>query len=338
MSALLESKQILHYVHASGAISWDTVLYHASKLGDLDTLIRLSIHNQRLSIQQSCFGYACEYGHIHIIDFFLDHAKQLQFDQESYMYSLRYYCEFGLLSASRGGHLDIVQMLIQKCQPGPDTLNSAFKEACSSCSWDVILYLKENFQMVRISALHQACKGGHRKLVDWLIEHGDHDWDSGLMGACESGDISLIQLMMERGATNICAGFDVVCDRGHVEASKYFLHTGCASVDEIAYFWDIDASVKKILIEYDVQHVVEIYVIDICPLLNKGVSLEKLLEYPDPVPQATKCIVGLAEKLLQVVHSSLQDTLCSDLVNVLKLFIGYDLNENMAEVVRCVVK
>ena len=174
----------------------------------------------------------------------------------------------------------------------------------------------------------QACEGKHRKLVDWLIENGDDNWEDGLIGACTSGDVSLIQLMIERGAKNRRDGFQIACFCGHVEASRYFIESGSTNFNRL----DLASrhfEVKKLFIEYDHTRVIPIYPSDICPLLNRGVSLSTLLQYERP--EATKRIVCLAEKLLEVVKSSLSDVLCADMVSALKSFIGYDVNEQVIE-------
>ena len=335
MSVLLESKQILNYIQASDAISWYTVLYHASKIGDLDTLKLLSIHNQHIYTQRSCFGYACKYGHRHIVHFFLDHLKEFQSDQQSYMYLLRLYCLDGLLGASTGGHLDIVQIILdnyQPYQPNQDEVTRAFENACYTCSWDIIFYLKEKFKINQSCALKQACKGRHTKLVDWLIKNGDHNWNGGLLGACESGDVSLVQLMIKHGATNIRHGFQVACQTGHVEASKYLLDAGYIIICECVLHPVSNVEIIKLLLEYDSKHDVSISSINICALLNAGVSPQKLSEYE--APGVITRIVSLAEKILNVVQFSLRDIFCFDLVNDLKSFIGYNVNEQIEQAIR----
>ena len=241
------------------------------------------------------------------------------------------YCHHGLLCASRGGHLDIVQMIVEHHEPSEESAHLALRSACNGCAWDVIFYLKEKFKITQINGLQQACRGRHRKLVDWLIENGDNNWDDGLFGACESGDVSLIQLMIDRGATSTDRTFNVTCERGNVEACKYLLQRGYNIVPG-CYVQDIESvEMKKLLIDYDEGHMMHILASDICTLLNAGVSLQKLLRYENP--DQTTYVVGLANNLLQVIQLSLQGTVCTDLVNALKLFIGYDVNMQVMEAI-----
>ena len=44
--------------------------------------------------------------------------------------------------------------------------------------------------------LRYACQGGHRDLVDFMIENGADYWSEGLKGACRGGLRDLVDLMM----------------------------------------------------------------------------------------------------------------------------------------------
>ena len=334
MSIRLKSPQILKYVEQTDAVLWHKVLYHASKMGDLDALKSLSIQNEDTSTQACCLKIACEHGHRHIMDFFLDHVKQFQFDKQSYHSLLQSYCRAGLIGASKGDHLDIIKMVIQNYQPSTKDVVWALQEACLTCSWNVLFFLKETFNISPIRALRQACEGKHRKLVDWLIENGDDDWESGFIGACEAGDVSLIQLMIpliiKRGAINLRLAFMITSRRQHVEASKYLLELGKLTV--VGEYLGCNADITKLLIEYDDTRAIPILASHVCPLLNKGVSLSTLLQYKQS--GVVRRIVCLAEKLLEVVKSSLRDVLCTDLIITLNLFIGYDVNKQVVEAIR----
>ena len=335
MSVLLESKEILTCVQQSRAISWDAVAYHAAKTGNLNILKLLSIEKEKIYVQQTCFEYACATGHKHIVNFFLDHLKQFQSYPQIYEKLIKIFSRRGFFGASKGGHLEIVQVIVEKYTPSRDDVKVAWECACSQCSWDVIFYLKEKFDISHQSnrGLYEACRGGHQKLVNWLIENGESDWYSGLRGACESGSVSLIQFMIERGATNIREGFEITCQTEHEEACKYLfeaLHRVTPSgIRCLSYTRSVE--IKKLLIECDETYAISIRVSDICPLLNEGVSLQKLLSYQNP--HVIKQVVGLAEKLIQVVQLSLRGIVCADLINVLKRFIGYDVNAQVIEAV-----
>ena len=326
MSVPFDSTRFLHYVRqGTDYVLLYKTLEYMSKIGDLATLKLLSIQNQNTTIQTSCFEYACEHGHKHIVIFFLDYLKkQFQFPGQQ---RLIQYCQRGFLSASKGGYLEIVQIIVEHHEPCEDDVRVAFKEACSSGSWDIILYLREKFNTYPIQALQVACQGKQRKVVDWLIENGADNWNDGLIGSCQSGDVSLMKLMIQRGATDVCLGLQITCERGHVEASKYLLELLHRVIPSNIHFQFISsAKIKKLLIECDEAHTMHICVLDVWPLINEGVPLEKLLLYKNA--NYIRRMVRLVLDLFELIHSSLQEMLCSDLRNVLQQFVGHESNIN----------
>lgn len=79
----------------------------------------------------------------------------------------------GLLGACRGGHIDIIKLMIEK--------------GANNWNW----------------GLFGACRGGHIDIVKLMIEKGVNNWNLGLFGACCGGHIDIIKLMIEKGA-NYC--------------------------------------------------------------------------------------------------------------------------------------
>ena len=72
--------------------------------------------------------------------------------------------------ACKGGHLDIVNLLIER----------------GATWWN--------------DGLYYACFGGHLDLAMLMIERGACRWNDGLRGACEGGHSDLVTFMIERGA------------------------------------------------------------------------------------------------------------------------------------------
>ena len=69
-----------------------------------------------------------------------------------------------------------------------------------------------------------ACWGGHRDLVDFMIEKGASHWDYGLKGACRGGaccagghcpHCDIVDLMIEKGAGNWNWGLEAACQGGY---------------------------------------------------------------------------------------------------------------------------
>ncbi len=78
---------------------------------------------------------------------------------------------FGLYGACIGGHIDIIELMIEK----------------GAGSWN--------------GGLQCACRGGHINIVKLMIEKGASCWSWGLYDACHSGHIDIVKLMIEKGAT-----------------------------------------------------------------------------------------------------------------------------------------
>ena len=51
--------------------------------------------------------------------------------------------------------------------------------------------------------LRQACRGGHRKLVELMVHNGADDWNGALEAACKGCHKEIIELMIINGATNV---------------------------------------------------------------------------------------------------------------------------------------
>ncbi len=107
---------------------------------------------------------------------------------------------WGLCGACRGGHMDIVKLMIER----------------GATDWNYGLY--------------GACKGGHMNMVELMIERGATDWNNGLYGACRGGHMNMVELMIERGATDWNDGVYYACKGGHMDIVELMIErgaTGC---------------------------------------------------------------------------------------------------------------
>ena len=68
---------------------------------------------------------------------------------------------YGLAGASRGGHKDLIELMILR--------------GANSLDW----------------SLENICRGGHKELIELIIEKGANNWNEGLYGACRGGHIKL---------------------------------------------------------------------------------------------------------------------------------------------------
>ena len=127
-----------------------------------NNLFRMTFKDRRI------FPIACFEGHMDIVKKMLDNSEKLD-------------CEYlltqndkdkGLREACRGGHLDLVGLMIQ--------------HGASDWNWGLL----------------GACYGGHIEIARLMIQHGATDWNRSLYGACSEGHIEIARLMIQHGATN----------------------------------------------------------------------------------------------------------------------------------------
>jgi hypothetical protein len=74
--------------------------------------------------------------------------------------------------------------------------------------------------------LYGACRGGHREIVDLMIANGADNWEIGLEGACRGGHREIVDLMIARGASNWNDGFATACRGGRYEIAKLMIAYG----------------------------------------------------------------------------------------------------------------
>ncbi len=112
-----------------------------------------------------------------------------------------YDLEYGLYGACEGGHIQIIDMLLEKTGAYP-----------SKSEWN--------------TALLTACRGGHRKAVDFVVDHGANDWNSGFLGACMANNTEMINLMIQRGACKWNDGLYWGCRNGNNELVDDMIRRG----------------------------------------------------------------------------------------------------------------
>ncbi len=95
--------------------------------------------------------------------------------------------DYGLYGACEGGHLEIVNLMLQK--------------GANDCNY----------------GLCGACEGGHLDIINTMIEKGANDWDSGLLKACKGGHLEIVNLMLKKGADKLSDGLGEACLGGHVD-------------------------------------------------------------------------------------------------------------------------
>ena len=103
---------------------------------------------------------------------------------------------YGLYGACKGGHIEIIKLMIKK---GATRLDGG---------------------------LYSACEGGNLDIVKLMIEKGAMWWDHGLVYACIGGNMDIVKLMIEKGATRLNCGLYSACVNGHINIVKLMIEKG----------------------------------------------------------------------------------------------------------------
>src|SRR3989304_3071504 len=80
--------------------------------------------------------------------------------------------------------------------------------------------------------LRYACQGGHRDLVDFMIEKGAKDWNQGLWSACIGGYCDIVKLMIEKGANDWDGVLHYACEYGYCDIAKLMIQKGANDWNE----------------------------------------------------------------------------------------------------------
>ncbi len=102
-----------------------------------------------------------------------------------------------LYGACKGGHMNIVKLMIEK---GAYEWDWGLYGACLASNESIVKLMIEKGANEWNWGLHNACKGGYESLVKLMIEKGANDWNMGLYGAYLGGHESIVKLMIEKGA------------------------------------------------------------------------------------------------------------------------------------------
>jgi hypothetical protein len=113
-------------------------------------------------------------------------------------YEQYYSWNCGLFSACSGGHLDLVNLMIEK---GADDWDWGLGGACRGGLLDLVNLMMEKGGTDWTWGLRCACSGGHLDLGNLMIEKGATDWNWALFHACLGGHPDLVNLMISKGAT-----------------------------------------------------------------------------------------------------------------------------------------
>ena len=105
----------------------------------------------------------------------------------------------------------------------------------------VDMQITELFDQIPVDTqvLEYLCLKNHRPLIELLIKKDIHKslyLDYGLSGACEGGHRDLVQMMIDLGATNFNYGLQSACYRGHRDLVQWMIDLGANNWDGGLYY------------------------------------------------------------------------------------------------------
>lgn len=203
-------KQLINqYIQKKGIKDWDTGLYYACCGGQKDivslmidkgakditesleaainmdnmNIVKILLESNILNNDELYEGFcqSCEKGNIEIIDLFLTKGISDVFECIEIMIKKRHYDAVKFLIERSGKELLVLNNLNAKhtfsiiCKYGLTDIAQLF--------FDIGIFLDSN---ILEESLYYACKYGHKKVVDFLINKGVNDLNRGLITASKS--------------------------------------------------------------------------------------------------------------------------------------------------------
>ncbi len=130
---------------------------------------------------------------------------------------------WGLQGACIGGHLKIVNIMIEK---GANNWNWGLYNACMGGNLNIVnLMIKMGANDWNLG-LTGASKGGNLNLVNLMIERGANDWEWSLKSACEGGNLNVVNLLIKMGAKDWNLGLRTACVRDNIDIVNLMIEKG----------------------------------------------------------------------------------------------------------------
>lgn len=158
-------------------------------------------------------GQACLHGHLDLVKCLLKIYGDVGYDfftDGDRMCSLLYF-------SCKGGNLDIIHLWIEH----EVDLNIGLQGACNGGHRDIIEYMiQKGANDFNCGLLYGTCSGGHLDIAEYMIELGASEFDYGLEGACESGHLDLAEYMIQKGANKFEDALSIALQNRHPRVIK----------------------------------------------------------------------------------------------------------------------
>ena len=128
-------------------------------------------------------------------------------------------------------HRHLLEILIKKDSKKKLNLNYGLSSACWGGHRDLVQMMIDLGATSMGLGLQSACEGGFKDLAQWMMDLGANDVNSGLWGACEGGHQDLAQWMINYGATDWNRGLRGACYGGFKDLAQMMIDHGAQDWD-----------------------------------------------------------------------------------------------------------
>lgn len=166
------------------------------------------------------FGGACRNGNIKLIQYLYNIIEK-----NYNLYDKNHALDMGLQNASFAGNKQLCISLISR---GANNYEFAHRDACKTNQRNIIDFLYSKVEDLDLS-LYGACYGGHKNLVDEILEKGVKTLDYGLEGAVRGGQLEMTKYMIEKGGTDYYIQNSLLyeaCHGGNKQVIQFLIQLG----------------------------------------------------------------------------------------------------------------
>lgn len=139
----------------------------------------------------------------------------------------------GLAEACRGGHMDIIQLMISR---GATNWQTGLEKACGKGHIEIAKLMISRGATDYNKGMLYACRGGNMEIVRLMISLGATCWNKALSCACYGGNINLIRFLIKHGARNWQAGLNGACYGGHKKIVELMIQYGATGWNDALLF------------------------------------------------------------------------------------------------------
>lgn len=155
---------------------------------------------------------AASIGDISIMDFLVDHGVA---DMEIFFHE-----------ACKNGYTDIVKRLEPKYGRGSSVINFGLYTASRFGHKDIVKILIDRHNAYVEWVLSSSCKYNHVDILELAISKGACNWNSGLFEASSSGHLHIVKLMLSKDDRNTNDSLEIASTNGHLDVVKYLVANG----------------------------------------------------------------------------------------------------------------